>query len=182
MIVSHGLGCDGAGLGTRVGFGSAGIEYAAKPRLEARKELLLEGYRRRRRELLGHLDTISMIAGSWSELPAGERDRQWQRLAVMTETMFDSAWLYATSYRRVFRLFGRPSAFDLIGSYLYTARGVFLADRPRAEVVGALGELTGPLSALLSAGWRVRARLRTLSRMSALLAKYTGPGPESAAA
>jgi hypothetical protein len=51
-----------------------GIEYAAKPRIEARKELLLEGYRRRR-ELLGHLDTISMIAGSWSELPAGVRDR-----------------------------------------------------------------------------------------------------------
>jgi hypothetical protein len=99
-----------------------GIEYAAKPRIEARKELLLEGYRRRR-ELLGHLDTISMIAASWSELPAGERDRQWQRLAAMTETMFDNAWLYAASYRRVFRQFGRPSAFDLIGSYLYTARG-----------------------------------------------------------
>jgi hypothetical protein len=158
-----------------------GIEYAAKPRIEARKELLLEGYRRRR-ELLGHLDTISMIAGSWSELSAGERDRQWQRLAAMTESMFDNAWLYATSYRRVFRQFGRPSAFDLIGSYVYTARGVFLADRPRAEVVGALGELTGPLSALLSAGWRVRARLRALSQMSAVLAKHTGPGPESAVA
>jgi hypothetical protein len=66
-----------------------GIEYAAKPRIEARKELLLEGYRRRR-ELLGHLDTVSMIAGSWSGLPAGERDRQWQRLAAMTETMIDN--------------------------------------------------------------------------------------------
>jgi hypothetical protein len=54
-----------------------GMEYAAKPRIEARKELLLEGCRRRR-ELPGHLDTISTIAGSWSELPAGERGRQWQ--------------------------------------------------------------------------------------------------------
>ncbi len=158
-----------------------GIEYTAKPQLEARREHLLEVYRRRR-ELLGYLDTISTIAGAWSELPAGERDRQWQRLAAMTETMLDDAWLYATSYRRVFRQFGRPSAFDLIGSYVYTARGIFLADRPQAEVVGALGELTGPLSALLSAGWRVRTRLRAPSQMSAMLAKYTGRGPESAAA
>jgi hypothetical protein len=99
----------------------------------------------------------------------------------MTETMFDNVWLYATSYRRVFRQFGRSSAFDMIGSYVYTARGVFLADRPQVQVVAALGELTGPLSALLSAGWRVRARLRALSQMSAVLAKYTGRGLECAA-
>jgi hypothetical protein len=95
----------------------------------------------------------------------------------MTEKMIDDVWSYADSYRRVFKRFGRPSSFDLIGQYSYTARGVFLARRQaQAEAVRALGELTGPLGALLGAGWRLRVRYRALGQMERVLRVYTEPG------
>jgi hypothetical protein len=94
-----------------------GIEWAAKPRLEARKERLLEVYRTRR-ELKGNLLRVMMITGKWKQfdpLPGlmseeeigrlgSEAARGPQELDEITRTMADNIETYAGNLytRRIF--------------------------------------------------------------------------------
>jgi hypothetical protein len=157
-----------------------GIEWLAKPRLEARKERLLQVHRARQTfqanvvRLLA--DSVRVSTAAALPLPRdlkaevrraarGEVSRAAQRIDDATKEMADKLEDYALSY-------GTARARDLVVGYVAVARGVQLSDRTQVEKAEILREISAPLNTLLFGGWRFRSRYRALMELPAVLGKY----------
>jgi hypothetical protein len=159
-----------------------GIEYVAKPRLEARKEELLELHRRRRelKAMLLKIMTLSAMWGPYAARGASELDSEMARarehLDSMTRQLWDDIEWYAGSFPSL-TVRGQPPARDLVIKYIFSARAVFLSDLPEAEKLRILGEITEPLQVGLSNRWP-GTRARAFVKLPAVLDKYA-PAPGS---
>ncbi|MEW9527845.1 hypothetical protein [Microbispora sp. NPDC049125] len=151
-----------------------GIEYAAKPRLEARKERILEAVRTRR-ELLARLAVIGMAATAAAmEMPAGvseavlkklraERARQFERLEAEVRQLVDDAGRYLATFTGPARA--------LVADYLFVQLGVLLSGRSRSEQCARVLELTKQMAVVLDGPrWRFWVRLKAWFALSRTLA------------
>ncbi|MFC4118494.1 hypothetical protein [Nonomuraea zeae] len=113
-----------------------GIEYAAKPRLEARKERILEAMRARR-DLLARVTLVGWTASAAAaELPAeasrevreklrAEQARQFERLEGEVRGLVDDAGRYLSTFAGPARV--------IIADYLFVQHGILLSERARSE-------------------------------------------------
>jgi hypothetical protein len=166
-----------------------GIEWVAKPRLEARKEHLLAVYRVRRK-LKGNWVRIMMITSKWRNFDpppgamneeelgnlAGEADRQLQELDEMTKTMADNVEVYVGGFTPR-RIFGQISPQEAVWRYIVAARAVMLSDSPPSRKFAALQDLTRPIEALLSR--RLGRMPGALSALTEILDKYAELGAKA---
>jgi hypothetical protein len=145
------------------------IEYAAKPRLEARKEELLELHRRRR-ELKAMLLKINTLAAMWapyvdahaSELDS-EMSRALEQLDQMTCKLWDDIEWYAGTFSSL-QVFNRPSLQNLVIQYILGARAIYLSDMPRPDKLRILGEISEPLQVAFAERWPI-TKGRALARL-----------------
>ena len=147
-----------------------GIEWLFKPRLEARKERLLELHRKRR-TFATQMITIMTTIAKWSAVeprPGGMSDAFADRLArdretaeqqlenitkAMNDEIFDVAAAYATQRIR-----------NLVIRYIFMVRLVLLSDRSQVEQWSILQSLTQPAYT-----WLFRRSWRFISRSKAML-------------
>lgn len=145
-----------------------GIEWLFKPRLEARKERLLELHRKRR-AFESQMTTIMVNIAKWSavELPGRLPENVASRLmrdktaaeqqvdaaiSAMNEDIFDVVFAYATQRIR-----------NLIIRYIFVVRLVLLSDRAQPDRWSILLDLTQSAHAwLFSRFWRFRSRWKAL--------------------
>jgi hypothetical protein len=161
------------------------VEYAAKPRLEARKERILAAHRHRR-DLLHLIADLTQSAIFLSEeIPAGadpqlqdrfraERQRQTERLQAKTIELFDNVnTRYSASYVGPIR--------NRVIAYASCVFGVVISPRSRhrkAEIIGGLGEA---ILGILSPQWWRPDRLHDArTRLAELIADAETP-PTAAA-
>jgi hypothetical protein len=152
------------------------IEYAAKPRLEARKEHHLDMVRTRR-ALLAKLLDLSMAAQViGAELPnaAGpdvhqslreERERQYGRLRAGVTELYESLGKYVRVYRD-------PRQTDLI-NIVHAMYGVVLSTRNKRRQAELIIELARTAWRIFDHSWRrpldfLRARSELKQQLSAL--------------
>lgn len=156
------------------------IEYVAKPRLEARKEELLELHRRRR-ELNAILLRLTTLSAMWAPYIAmrasvldSEIDRARGQIDEMTRKMWDDIEWYAGTFAGVAPP-GRPSPRDIVIQYILGARAIYLSDIPEADKFRILGEISEPLQVTLAGRLSIK-RLRALAKLPEVLDKYVPPG------
>jgi len=162
------------------GLVALGIEYAAKPRLEARKEELLELHRRRR-ELKAMLLKIMTLSAMWAPYAAGgaselnaEMDRAMGQLDDMTRQLFDDVEWYAGTFSPLM-VKGSPPLRDLVIRYIFSARAAYLSEMPREDMLRVLGEMSEPLQVGLAGRWPV-TRARAIAGLPQVLDKLALPG------
>jgi hypothetical protein len=143
-----------------------GVEWLAKPQLEARKERILARYRAMA-EVKRLLASIMLDASTLSSarMPSGlneERRRAWrdeyqrisERVVTMTRSLEEALLLVAP--------FTRDRIRTVLGHYVGYARGIALSDRTWGDKGEILVECTGPLLDVFgtpSQGWLYKARL-----------------------
>jgi len=161
------------------GLVALGIEYAAKPRLEARKEELLELHRRRR-ELKAMLLKIMTLSAMWGPYAAGgaseldgEMARALGQLDDMTRKLFDDVEWYAGTFSSLM-VKGRPPLRDLVIRYIFAARAVYLSEMPREDMLRILGEMSEPLQVGLAGRWPM-TRGRAVAGLPEVLDKFAPP-------
>lgn len=141
-----------------------GIEWVFKPRLEARKERLLE-HHRKRRTFASQMHTIMVNIAKWSslDLPSERPDtvtmlltqdreaaerRIDAAITAMNDDAFDIVTPYATQRIR-----------DLVLRYIFNTRMIQLSDRTRADKWTLLQILTQDTHTWLFGGtWRFWSR------------------------
>ncbi|WP_433254537.1 hypothetical protein ACQPYK_12970 [Streptosporangium sp. CA-135522] len=159
-----------------------GIEYVAKPRLEARKERILDAVRARR-ELLTRLVVVGHAAAAAGfEMPTEasgaaleklreERSRQFERLDAEVRGLADDAGRYLAT-------FAGPAR-TLVADCLSVQLGVVLSGRSRSEQCARVQELVGQMAVVLGGPrWRFWIRLKAwfaLNRTLAGLKAVTEP-------
>jgi hypothetical protein len=162
------------------GLVALGIEWLAKPRLEARKERLLHLHRARQ---TFQANVVRLLA-DWARVSAaaalplprdlksevrraarGEVNRAVQRIDYVTKEMADKLEDYALTY-------GTASVRDLVLEYVAVARGVQLSDRTQVEKAEILKEISAPLHTVLFGRWRFVSRWRALTDLPKAMAKY----------
>lgn len=154
------------------------FEYLAKPRLEARKERILDAYRSRR-ELTSSLLSVAAcatryIAISSVEDPvasmAAERDRQFQRMIDLSKEMLDGAERHAGTWGN----FGAGTVTGLVTA-LYV-RLTITEDDKRLETAERVKEL----SLLAFTGfnhprlWELPSCLRAHMKLRYVVSELTG--------
>ncbi|GAA1290432.1 hypothetical protein Psi02_15390 [Planotetraspora silvatica] len=154
------------------------VEYFAKPRLEARKERILE-LLRGRRELKAALISMSVATSiltielSLDMKPAAyqalrdEQTRQYQRLWEQIQQMVDNIGRYAGPY--VWK------ARDLVIQYVLCLYTVMMSTRTRAEKAATIQSLIKPMAAVMDAAppwffWRMPAQIRAWGEVNRLIA------------
>lgn len=159
-----------------------GIEWFAKPRLEARKERLLRLHHARQTfeanvlTVLANSAKVSAAAGQrlpYDPKKEGTRRafreeiaRAVQQIDHATIEMSDNLAAYGLNY---------PTARiqNLIVRYVATARGTQLSSRTQVEKAEALTEITAPLHTwLFTRWWRFKSRYRAFMELPKTLAKY----------
>lgn len=156
------------------------IEYVAKPRLEARKEELLELHRRRRelKAMLLKMTTLSAMWAPHAAAHASELDSEMARaldqLDQITRQLWDDIEWYAGTFSSV-RVIGRPSLQDLLIQYIFGARAIYLSKIPQADKLRILGAISEPLQVAFAARWPI-ARGRALTRLPEVLDRYVPSG------
>jgi hypothetical protein len=159
-----------------------GIEWLFKPRLEARKERLLELHRKRH-TFEAQMATILINIAKWSalELPDGlsetvsarlaeDKDAAEQKIesvaAAMNDEIFDVTFAYATKRIR-----------DLIIRYIFAVRLVQQSDRTQEEKWAILLDLTQAAHTwLFSRLWRARSRGKAMFHLVKALDALTATG------
>jgi hypothetical protein len=155
-----------------------GLEWLVKPRLEARKSVFIDTYRKRdmfRR----HMMTILLEISKWSnyEEPKGmaepfrqrvneDRRRAIQRIddaiRAMNDDINDLAFSHAG--HRIPKLISR---------YIFAVYVVQLSSRSRADKWKVIKELTElAYNWLFIRSWRVRTRIKAMFGLTAALEKY----------
>ncbi|EWM67010.1 MULTISPECIES: hypothetical protein [unclassified Micromonospora] len=158
-----------------------GIEYAAKPRLEARKERILAALRSRR-ELSAALTAVSLPAAFLSmdipreaesqvrETLKEERWRQYERMRQQAQAMTDSMDRHAGTFHSM--------PMKIVMSYIGTMQGILLSARTRHDKAKLVFELSQQMALILDGRWwQAVARVRVLQRFHELVAeseKQTG--------
>lgn len=153
------------------------IEWGFKPRLEARKERLLEIHRKRR-EFKAHLLRILVNTGKWSnyEYPDGcddwRRERTTEEMERGLQQIDDATRFMADDYIEIAVTY--PKAFsDLTSRYMGIARGLQLSDRTNDEKMAALKEVTEPFYTLLCFRyWRFISRAKALIQLRKVMERY----------
>jgi len=136
------------------------VEYVAKPRLEARKEAILDALRSRR-EVQALVLQMTVAAQRYAEdMPDGidpqlrtrwatERNRQYAVLEELVLKLSDEVPRYAGTFRQPLR--------DLVVQIAYNAFGIMLSLRPKTRKAQMLVELGTAAAAVLDlpAPWMV---------------------------
>jgi hypothetical protein len=160
------------------------IEYFAKPRLEARKERILE-LLRARRELLSVITKLSLSAKMYGEdLPAtapqdlrrawrDERDRHYQALQQQSRQLMDDVARYAHAYPRQLD--------DVLIGYATTVHGIMLSMRPRRRKAAHIADLGTPVATALEVPprWKIWSFVRMTSAQQQVRQMLTKIGDES---
>jgi hypothetical protein len=157
-----------------------GIEWIAKPRLEARKERILSATRARA-TFDSRLLQIEVICAMWKDLPPipapraslgerqrlqGELERAIALIDAATRDMLDEIGSFALTYVGLRLPGGFGPIPNLIVRYVTLARGLAISDRTNNEKFRLLYEMTSPLrlylfATILHPVKRVRAMIRT---------------------
>ncbi|GAB2918119.1 hypothetical protein ACFMQL_20195 [Nonomuraea fastidiosa] len=157
------------------------LDYFAKPRLEARKEEILEAHRSRRELLATTIRITYAAAFVCGDMPDGvdptvrgnvyvEQDRQYERLQEEVQRLADDVGRYASTF---------PSPLlALVNGYVTTLQGVLLSARSRTEQAAVIQQLAGAMAITLSSPrrwqfWKVVARGRALMEARRLIAEHT---------
>ncbi|MFI7545482.1 hypothetical protein [Actinoplanes sp. NPDC049599] len=165
------------------------VEYVAKPRLEARKEAILDALRARR-EVQALVLRMTVAAQRYAaDMPDGvdprlrtkwatERNRQYAVLEELVLKLSDEVPRYASTFRQPLR--------DLVVQVAYTAFGIMLSLRPKTRKAQMLVELGTAAAAVLDlpAPWKVVWRAlpwqRSADEVRRLVAQAEGePAPDA---
>ncbi|WP_327591387.1 hypothetical protein OHA25_60670 (plasmid) [Nonomuraea sp. NBC_00507] len=146
-----------------------GVEYLAKPRLEARKERILDALRARR-ELLTSLTVMAVAADAVrTKIPHGidatvrerlvvERTRQYDRLRDEAQRLGDTLPRYVSVFVGPVR--------TLLVSYASTTWGLLLSAQAQYQQAETIYEMTQQLATVLDGPrWRPHARVAALIRL-----------------
>lgn len=130
-------------------FVTLAVEYFAKPRLEARKERILDALRARR-ELLTLITRLSISARMYAaRLPDSaardlqrvwdaERNRQYQLMHEQALQLSDNVARFANSYPRQLD--------DVLMGYAFAVHGIVLSMRPRHQKAELIADLAIPIA------------------------------------
>jgi hypothetical protein len=166
-----------------------GIEWLAKPRLDARKERILSA--RRARDAFGsRLLQIEVLAALWKDLPPvpapaasqaerqrlrAERDRTMDQVGDITAAMFDELGSYALTHASMPVPGGVGPMPIFIARYVTLARGIAISDRTAVDKLRTLHDMTSPLRiCLFGSAWHPVRRIRALATLPSLLDKVDG--------
>lgn len=166
-----------------------GIELVAKPRMDARKERILNDHRNRRK-FEDNLLRLRVMSGMWTESDypenltveqrervEGEIERTIQRMDDVTREMVDDLGFYALTYLNVRIPRVDTTMPKLISRYAYAVRGVQLSERSFKVKAKILHELTVPIHTyLFGSKWHPSRRINALVELPKLLDKYTSAG------
>jgi hypothetical protein len=147
-----------------------GIEWVFKPRLEARKERMLELHRKRRKFEL-QMVTVMINVAKWSDLDLSserpdtvtrlliqDRDTAEQQIDATIAAMNVEAFEIAAPYLEPIR--------SLVIRYIFNMRMIHLSDRPQSDKWPLLLELTKNAHVWLFDGtWRIRKRGKAMFRL-----------------
>jgi hypothetical protein len=149
------------------------VEYAAKPRLEARKERIL-GALRSRRELSAAITSIAMPAvflsidmpkdatGEIRDHLLAERKRQYERMRDQAQALVDSMDRHAGTFS--------AQAMKLVMSYISTVQGVMLSTRTRHDKARLVHDLSKQIAMILDGRWwQTPARVRAVWELDRLV-------------
>jgi hypothetical protein len=162
-----------------------GLEVVAKPRLDARKERILNDVRNRR-EFESNLLRLRMTSGTWAvfEYPPNvtdegralldaERERAFQRMDDVTVELIDNLGFYALTYFGMSLPRLHTSVPELISRYVFAVRGVLLSNRSFAAKAQIIQELTAPIHIyLFGSKWHPVRRGKALVELPKVLDKY----------
>jgi hypothetical protein len=161
------------------------FEWVAKPRMDARKERILNdiGNRRKFENSLLRLDIAS---GMWAQFkyPANatrqtkeaidaERQRAYKQIDDATKEMVDNLGFYALTYVGIRLPWLNTSIPEMISRYVYCVRGVYLSNRTYTAKAEIIHKLTEPMREYLFGGklhWA--RRVDALIEMPKLLDEY----------
>ncbi|MEU1763334.1 hypothetical protein [Micromonospora sp. NPDC005652] len=143
-----------ATAGATAVFVTLAVEYLAKPRMEARKERILEDARLRRELVTAIMDLTLSAVILITDIPAdaspevkrtlrAERARHYDRLRSRIDALHDDAGRYARAYRGV----QRAAALE----YLNCVKGLVLSERTRYRQAEAVHTLAVPVVTILEA-------------------------------
>ncbi|MBG0818921.1 hypothetical protein [Planomonospora sp. ID82291] len=161
------------------------VEYAAKPRLEARKERILDAVRARRKLTATLLDIGLAAAVLREDLPAiadpvvqqkvrAERARQYKRLEELGQELVDGSGRYLVT------LLGLPRR--LTANAAFAVLGVLMSARTRRDQAEAITGLVTPLATVLETPlWRLLKRGRAALELTRQLAAIQEPSSEERA-
>lgn len=155
-----------------------GIEWLFKPRLESRKERLLELHRKRQ-AFRENMVSIMLYASMWSDfsMPADaspaesanvqdEMGRGLVKLDQATQAMMDEVHDIAATFLQ-------SSVTMLVARYILGMRALQLSDRPVDDKLSKFLELTMPMhDVLFGTKWRFVHRVKALLALPVLLDKY----------
>lgn len=157
------------------------VEYFAKPRLEARKEEILDAHRARR-ELLPATIRIAYAAAAVSTaLPKAvdpgvrgnvyaEQDRQYQRLEVLVQDLVDDVGRRAGTFLAPY--------LDLVVGYTSTLQGLLMSSGTPADRAARVREVAEVMALVLSPPrlwqlWKAPAYQENLAKARSLIRGYT---------
>lgn len=160
------------------------VEYVAKPRLEARKEAILDALRSRR-EVQALVLRMTVAAQRYAEdMPCGvdpklretwarERSRQYAVMEELALKLSDEVPRYASTFRQPLR--------DIVVEIAYNTFGIMLSLRQRTRKAQMLVELGTAASAVLDVPapwkvWRVLAWQRSAVEVRRLVAQAQSQG------
>jgi hypothetical protein len=156
------------------------VEYAAKPRLEARKERIL-GAHRSRRELSAAITSIALpaaflsidmpkdVTGEARDSLLAERKRQYERLRDQAQVLVDSMDRHAGTFP------GPPMR--LVMSYIGTVQGVMLSARTRHDKARLIHDLSKQIAMILDGRWwQTPARVRATWELDRLVKRTQDQG------
>lgn len=152
------------------------FEWVAKPRMDARKERILNDIGNRRK-FENNLLRLDVASGMWARFkyPANatrqtkeaidsERQRAYQQIDDTTKEMVDDLGFYALTYLGVRIRPLKTSVPEMISRYVYCVRGVYLSNRTYTTKAEIIHKLTEPMRTYLFGG-----KLHWLHRVNALI-------------
>jgi hypothetical protein len=162
-------------------FVSLGIEWAAKPRLEARKERILQGHRAReafRRDVIQVSVRAAKLNQPWPRSGTeeqrralrDEKQRIYEQMEAATQTIADTVADYCLTY---------PTARirNLISWYAAVVHGIVISDRTQADQAAIVRELSESLYDMLFVRWwHLLHRERQMRELKTVLQKYAPDG------
>lgn len=151
------------------------FEWVAKPRMDARKERILNDIRNRRK-FENNLLRLEVASRMWAQFKYplnatrqtkeaidAERQRTYQQIDNTTKEMVDDVGFYALTYLGVrIRPLKTPVP-EMIGRYVHCVRGVYLSNRTYTTKAKIIHRLTEPVRIFLFGG-----KLHWLRRVNAL--------------
>ena len=162
------------------------VDWIVRPRMDARKERILDNYRNRR-DFEDNLLKLRVMSGMWArfEQPPDaaadqkerlndEMDRAFGQIDAMSKDMLDNLGSFALTFHGI-KLPGLNATIpELIARYVYLVRGICLSDRPFPAKARILEEATVPTHTWLFGGKRhYLLRFKALMELPGILDKYT---------